>query len=567
MPRWHSEGVYESALRLRFPAELRLFLPSRHRASGEVLVPHDGTSSLGHVVESVGVPLPEVGSLHVDGRPVTASYRPRAGDRVEVSAVRRPQEPRPEPLRFVLDVHLGALARHLRLVGLDTAYRNDMDDDALIEQANAERRVLLTQDRGLLRRRSLWWGAYVRGARPDRQLADVLERFEPRLEPWTRCMACNALLAPVTKGEVEHLLRPGTRRTYHTFMRCPDCGRVYWRGAHSGRLERIVSAAKRIAAVAVVAVVAAGLAFGLTACGTDSGPGNRQEPSRDAQGRTLSPFTGLPAEPAPVLAVKIDNVGRARPHTGLGAADIVYIEQVEAGQTRILAVLSSHLPPELGPVRSARESDLELLRQFGRPALGYSGAQSKLTPLIRDAPLYAVPPGDAPKAYFRGSDRPAPHNLYVRPERLLAAAPEAEKSADIGFRFGAAPDGGRQVTEHTVRFPAARFSFTWSPNERRWLVSMDGTAMTTTDGGRSKAATVVVQQVTVRESEFGDRWGSVSPYTETVGSGTALVLRDGKAYDARWSRDEERDGTTFTTASGEPLNFAEGPVWVLLTER
>ncbi|MFP3990040.1 Mut7-C RNAse domain-containing protein [Streptomyces sp. E11-3] len=552
-----------SSLHLRFPAELRLFLPSRHRPTGEVLVPPDGTSSLGHVVESLGVPLTEVGSLRVDGRPVTVSYRPQEGDDIEVGPVPRPQEPRPEPLRFVLDVHLGALARHLRLIGLDTAYRNDMDDDALIEQANAERRALLTQDRGLLRRRSLWFGGYVRGARAEAQLADVLERFEPRLAPWTRCMACNAPLAPVEKGEVEHLLRPGTRRTYHTFMRCPECGRVYWRGAHSGRLERIVSAAKRIAAVAMVSVV---MAFGLAAC-TDGDSGNSTAPSRDSRGRALSPFTGLPAEPAPVLAVKIDNVGPARPHTGLGAADIVYVEQVEAGQTRILAVLSSDLPDELGPVRSARESDLELLRQFGRPAFAYSGAQSKLNPLIAGAPVYALPPGKASEAYFRDSGRNAPHNLYVRPERLLDVAPEAEKSADIGFRFGAAPDGGRQVNEHTVRFPAARFVFTWSPDERRWLVSMDGTAMTTTDGGRSEAATVVVQQVTVRDSEFSDRWGSVSPYSETVGSGEATVLRDGRAYDVLWSRDGEEDGTTFTTPSGDPMNFAEGPVWVLLTGR
>ncbi|MGW0736829.1 Mut7-C RNAse domain-containing protein [Streptomyces sp. NPDC002851] len=240
-----NENVDESVLRLRFPVELRLFLPSRHRGAGEIRVTPDGTSSLGHVVESLGVPLPEVGLLLVDGRPVAPSYRPRAGDHVDVRPVARPQA-RPEPLRLVLDVHLGALARRLRLVGLDAAYRNDMDDDALIAQANAERRVLLTQDRGLLRRRALWMGAYVRGSGTDRQFADVLERFEPRLEPWTRCVACNATpLTPVPKDEVEHLLRPGTRRTYDTFTRCPECGRVYWRGAHSPSLERIVLAAQR----------------------------------------------------------------------------------------------------------------------------------------------------------------------------------------------------------------------------------------------------------------------------------------------------------------------------------
>ncbi|MGP4003824.1 Mut7-C RNAse domain-containing protein [Streptomyces sp. 8N706] len=481
---------------------------------------------------------------------------------MEVRPVPRPQEPRPEPLRFVLDVHLGALARQLRLVGVDTAYRNDMGDDALIEQANRERRVLLTQDRGLLRRRALWRGAYVRGAQRDAQLTDVLERFEPRLAPWTRCMACNAPLSSVAKAEVAHLLRPGTRRTYDTFMRCPDCGRVYWHGAHSGRLERIVTAARRISVVAVVCAV---LGFGLAGC-TDSGSGDEPAPT-PSQGQTVSPFTGLPARPGPVLAVKVDNVGPARPHTGLGAADIVYVEQVEGGQTRILAVLSSRLPPKLGPVRSARESDVELLRQFGRPALAYSGAQSRLRPFLMNAPLYAVPPGKAPDAYVRDSERPAPHNLYIRPARILADAPGASKASDIGFRFGAAPPGGRQVAEQTVRYPAARYAFTWSPQDKRWLVSMDGDPARTTDGGRDTAATVVVQRVTIRDSALQDKLGSVSPYSETVGSGTALVLRDGRAYDARWSRADPESGTRFTTPSGEPVRFARGTVWVLLTGR
>jgi uncharacterized protein with PIN domain len=142
-------------------------------------------------------------------------------------------------------VHLGALARRLRLVGLDSAYRNDASDDALVAQSEDERRVLLTQDRGLLQRRTLWLGAYVRGARPDEQLLDVLDRFAPPLAPWTRCPACNGALAPVAKSDVEPLLQPGTRRTYDRFMRCRDCARPYWRGAHSDRLESLVARALR----------------------------------------------------------------------------------------------------------------------------------------------------------------------------------------------------------------------------------------------------------------------------------------------------------------------------------
>jgi uncharacterized protein len=225
---------------VRFAAELRPFLAPRHRG-GLARVSCDGVSSLGHVVESLGVPLPEVGLLAVNGASVTPSYRLVCGDAAEAFAIRRPQ-PLPS-VRFILDVHLGTLARRLRLVGVDADYANDRDDDVLIDRANATRRVLLTQDRGLLRRRRLWLGAYVRGAHPDDQLRDVLDRFAPPLAPWTRCAACNGRLAPARKLDVEDELQPGTRRTYQAFSRCAQCGRVYWRGAHAARLELIVGSA------------------------------------------------------------------------------------------------------------------------------------------------------------------------------------------------------------------------------------------------------------------------------------------------------------------------------------
>jgi uncharacterized protein with PIN domain len=234
----------EPGVCLRYHEDLRFFLAPRHRQPS-VRVPRDGTSTVGHLVESLGVPLTEVGTLVVGGRPVAPSYRPADGDVVEVRPPARPQRLPLDPLRFVLDVHLGALARRLRLVGVDCAYANDAADDELIAQANGEHRALLTQDRGLLRRRNLRLGGYVRGTRPDLQLRDVLHRFAPPLAPWTRCTACNGRLSEVRKADVERLLQPGTRRTYHEFARCPDCGRVYWRGAHSRRLERIVADAAR----------------------------------------------------------------------------------------------------------------------------------------------------------------------------------------------------------------------------------------------------------------------------------------------------------------------------------
>ncbi|KJY46020.1 hypothetical protein VR46_11485, partial [Streptomyces sp. NRRL S-444] len=142
---------------------------------------------LGHVVESAGVPLTEVGRLLVDGREVPVSYVPSAGQSVEVFGVERPQHvPGAPPLRFLLDVHLGTLARRLRLLGVDAAYENeDIGDPALATRSAAEQRVLLSRDRGLLRRRELFAGAYVYSDNPDEQLRDVLGRFAPALAPWT----------------------------------------------------------------------------------------------------------------------------------------------------------------------------------------------------------------------------------------------------------------------------------------------------------------------------------------------------------------------------------------------
>jgi uncharacterized protein with PIN domain len=233
-------SVVSVVIRLEVASRLRLFLAPRHRG-GEVSVHHDGTASLGHLVESLGPPLTEVGALVVAGRAVPPGYRPRPGDVVRVEPVHRPQPVPVSPARFLLDVHLGTLARRLRLLGVDTAYRPQAEDADLVARSAAERRVLLTQDRGLLRRRAVWCGGYVYGARPDDQLADVLDRFAPPLSPWIRCTACNGLLEPAPKRAVEHLLEPGTRRSYDAFARCRSCGRPYWRGAHAGRLQRLVA--------------------------------------------------------------------------------------------------------------------------------------------------------------------------------------------------------------------------------------------------------------------------------------------------------------------------------------
>jgi len=305
-------------------------------------------------------------------------------------------------------------------------------------------------------------------------------------------------------------------------------------------------------------------ATGLFAAGC-TGHGTPRVPADDGRGELHTAEPSQEADHGSVLAVKIDNVRAARPQTGLDAADIVYAEQVEGGLSRLMAVYATRFPKAVGPVRSARESDLELLGQFDDPTLAFSGAQRKLMPLINRAPLDARTPEQASGAYFRGTAKPSPHNLYLRPKRLLPTAPGAS-ALTTGFRYGPAPAGGSEDTSETVRYPAARFAFTWSASRQRWLVSMDGTPDVTTDGKRLAPATVVVQYVKVRRSAFHDFLGNYTPYTETVGSGRAKVLRDGRAYDAKWKRAKAADGTEFTTKDGQPVNFAKGQVWVVFAK-
>jgi DUF3048 family protein len=278
----------------------------------------------------------------------------------------------------------------------------------------------------------------------------------------------------------------------------------------------------------------------------------------------LSPFTGEPVKALTrVLIVKIGNTFPERPATGLSKADIVYLIPVEGGLSRIMAVFSSHYPPVIGPVRSARQDDLNLLRQFGRPAFVWSGAQPQLQPVVEHSRIVDLYAGIA-GGFYRSLDRVEPYNLYAHTRTLLKEAPGASVAHDIGFRFGPPPAGGHPRRSASVSYPAASFRFTWSPAKGRWLVWMDGSRADTTEAGQMSAPTVVIQRVVVGLSPYLEQGPMLPPDAETVGSGSALVLRDGEVYHARWSRPNADGGTTFTTESGQPMTFARGPVWIVL---
>jgi uncharacterized protein with PIN domain len=152
---------------------------------------------------------------------------------------------RPEPLReprFVLDTHLGKLAHYLRLLGFDTLYDNGYEDDELAQISSREKRILLTRDRGLLKRSIVTHGYCVRGTNPRRQLTEVLRRFDlfEVVQPFRRCIRCNGLLEPVSKEAILHRLPPKTPEYYDEFRRCQACDQIYWKGSHFQRMQQFV---------------------------------------------------------------------------------------------------------------------------------------------------------------------------------------------------------------------------------------------------------------------------------------------------------------------------------------
>jgi hypothetical protein len=309
--------------------------------------------------------------------------------------------------------------------------------------------------------------------------------------------------------------------------------------------------------IAVVVAVIIGVVIWSTRGGAAALPPAPTTPT-PARIAAVSPLTGEPGGAgAAVLAVKVDNSPQGRPWTGVADADVVYVEPVEGGVTRLLAVFASHLPPSVGPVRSFRESDIDLLAAYGRPALAFSGNAPELDRLVASGPVVPVSPDQVAAAYRRGRGE-APHNLYGDPAALVAAARGVAAPRDVGVRFGAAPAGGAPAPDVTETVGSTAVGLHAAGG--RYTVAFGGAPAVTADG----PATVVVQRVPVRTSAVHDVAGAPSPTAVTVGQGPVEVFRDGKRWAGTWSRAAPGSPTTYTGAGGTPLTFAPGPVWVLL---
>ena len=243
-----------TAAELRFYEELNDFLPEDRRKRA-FPVEVDRARSVKDAIEAVGVPHTEVDLVIVDGRSVDFTHLLRGGERVAVYPMfeRLDIAPlvrlRPRPLRdprFVADTHLGKLARHLRMAGFDTLYGNDWDDDHIVALSGAQRRTILTRDKGMLRRREVERGYFVRSVESESQLAEVVRalQLESLIVPFVRCRECNTPLEDVPREAVLDRLPEKVRASYDRFKRCPGCGRVYWEGTHFRRMKGLLERAR-----------------------------------------------------------------------------------------------------------------------------------------------------------------------------------------------------------------------------------------------------------------------------------------------------------------------------------
>jgi hypothetical protein len=284
-------------------------------------------------------------------------------------------------------------------------------------------------------------------------------------------------------------------------------------------------------------------------------------------------FTGLAGENKQILVVKIDDTNAAHPQIGVESADVVYVEQVEGGLTRLAAIYTSKLPPLIGPIRSARISDIELLAQFGRVGFAYSGAQSKMRPVIAAANLENLSAErNPPSIYGKDPNRPGPVDMILKPDLLLERANanpkiRIETATASVFPFGDAPKGETNTAIAKIKWPSAKYELRWDSTNEKWLIYFNEKPNMAANGEQLYADTAIIQIVSITPSIYGDKFGEITPFSKTTGSGKAVMLRDGLSYQISWQRNLETDLTTWKSEDGGVANFKPGRTWIFLTDK
>jgi hypothetical protein len=278
-------------------------------------------------------------------------------------------------------------------------------------------------------------------------------------------------------------------------------------------------------------------------------------------------YTNLPGSSGKVFAVKFDDTSAAHPQDGVEAADIVYITEVEAGFTRLMGIYSSNYPEVLGPIRSARISDLSILGEYGKVGFLYSGAQSKMRPIISAANLVNLSAErNPPSIYFNDPARRSPYSMMVRPNLLLEKAGDVELAKEPGWQHGARAEDAKKIISAEIEWANASYEATWSVEEKRFLLKHNGKANIASSGIQLGSPMMVIQIVKISPSEYGDKFGGVTPKSEVIGSGHGYLLRNQRVVKALWNRASLSEPTTWSLEDGSPAYFFPGQLWFFLTD-
>lgn len=320
-----------------------------------------------------------------------------------------------------------------------------------------------------------------------------------------------------------------------------------------------INSPRRLMRFTVAAVAAL---FVLSSCAmTGDSSTNKIEVERNV-------YTDLPGSNGRVLAVKFDDTNAAHPQEGVEFADVVFITQVEAGLTRLMGIYSSNYPEVLGPIRSARISDLDILEQFGRVGFIYSGAQSKLRPVITNANVENLSAErNGPTIYFNSPERTAPYAMMVKPNLLLEKSSDLVTAASVGWEHGESSEFAKRVLSASVSWPNAEYGIEWNKKQRKFLLTHNGRPNLSTTGVQLGSPMMVIQLVEITPSEYGDKFGGITPKSEVIGNGTAYLLRNGTVTKATWSRESSSAPTKWILEDGSTAYFAPGQVWVFLTDQ
>ncbi|MBN2145418.1 MAG: Mut7-C ubiquitin/RNAse domain-containing protein [Candidatus Aureabacteria bacterium] len=226
----------------RFYAELNDFLPDKKKHL-HFQYAFNGTPAIKDAIEALGIPHTEVALILVNGKQADFSYHLQHEDQVSVypvftsldisSVTTIPKQPLPD-VKFICDVHLGKLARHLRMLGLDTLYQNDYTDKLIVRLALEENRCILTKDMAILKNKSVIHGCFIRSNQTIEQVRELMNRLDlsSSIHPFSRCLKCNGLIVSTEKASISDHLKPKTKQYYHEFFRCQNCNGVYWKGSH-----------------------------------------------------------------------------------------------------------------------------------------------------------------------------------------------------------------------------------------------------------------------------------------------------------------------------------------------